>query len=337
MLFRIDTDGRAAEAVPADSFSDLEYHERYDIQEWVLDNPGLLGEPLLVISSEFSGFDRTSERLDVLAMDQSGRLVVIELKRTAAGTQADLQALRYAAYCSTLQLQDAAELRARFRSDRGKQLSVEDARDEIERFVEEPDFEDLDDKPRIILAADDFGPEITATVLWLRSFGVDVRCVRMTPYSVGDDLVVDSTVLIPLPEAEDFVIRREKKEASRASKSRTGRPTLEEYLDTLPEDVRPYLEALREHIMEYPNVKETVFNTLISYRRASDNAWMTWLTSTKTQARFGVPQTQEFPEEMGARATNDWMNLKVTNKQELQVAREVLDEWFANLPEEQDG
>lgn len=334
MLFRIDTDGKAAEAVRADSFADLQYHERYDIQEWVLDNPELLGEPLLVVSSEFAGFDRTSERLDILAMDQDGTLVVVELKRTAIGTMADLQALRYAAYCSTLQVQDAAELRARFQSGRGEETSAETAREEIEAFVEEPEFEELDDKPRIILAADDFGPEITATVLWLRSFGVDIRCVRLTPYSVGDDLMVDSTILIPLPEAEDFVIRREKKEASRSSKRRTSRPTLEEYLDTVSDDVRPYIEALREHVVTHPNVKETVFNTLVSYRRASDNEWITWLTATKTQARFGIPDTQEFPEEMAVRSQNDWTYLAVTSEEEVELAKQILDEWIANLPEE---
>lgn len=334
MLFRIDTDGKAAEAVPADSFSDLSYHERYDIQEWVLDNPELLGEPLLVISSEFAGFDRTQERLDVLAMDRAGKLVVAELKRTAIGTTADLQALRYAAYCSNLRLSDAVEMRVEFLKRRGVETTTEAVLQEIRMFVEEPGFEDLDDRPRIILAADDFGPEMTATVLWLRSFEVDMRCVRLTPYSVGDDLVVDSTVLIPLPEAEDYVIRREQKEAARSSQSRAGRSTLKEYMQGLPERVRPWFVELREAIVARPDVKETVFKNLITYRRASDNAWITWLEHTRTQARLAVPDDHDIPPPMAVKSGSGWTTVSVASDGAVQAALQLIEERFERVERE---
>lgn len=334
MLFRIDTTGKAAGAVPASSFSDLAYHERYDIQEWVLNNPQLLGEPLLVITSEFSGFDRTSERLDVLAMDREGKLVVVELKRTATGTTAELQALRYAAYCSTLRLKDAAELRARHSSRRGTETTAEDALSEIREFVNTPEFEELDDKPRIILAADDFGPELTASVLWLRSFEVDISCVRLTPYSVDDALVLDSTVLIPLPEAEEFVIRREKKEASRSSQGRAERPTLDEFVSRIPAPIRPLFLKMRGELASRPDVKETVFNNLISYRRASDNAWITWLEHTQRQARFALPNDQEFPAELAVKSSDTWTTLAVTEEADLPLVVGLINERFEDLKRE---
>lgn len=104
MLFLVDERHRSARRMIEARFSELALKERFDIQEWVLACPQLLGEDLLVITSEFDQFDRTSERLDLLAVDRYGKLVVVELKRTAVGTRADLQALRYAAYCSTLTL-----------------------------------------------------------------------------------------------------------------------------------------------------------------------------------------------------------------------------------------
>lgn len=334
MLFRIDTAGKAAAAVPASSFSELAYHERYDIQEWVLNNPQLLGEPLVVITSEFSGFDRTSERLDVLAMDRNGKLVVVELKRTAAGTTAELQALRYAAYCSTLRLKDSAELRARHSSRRGTETTVEEALSEIREFVNAPEFEELDDKPRIILAADDFGPELTASVLWLRSFEVDISCVRLTPYSVDDALVLDSTVLIPLPEAGEFVIRREKKEASRSSQGRAERPTLEEFVSCVPAPVRPLFLRMRDELARRPDVKETVFNNLISYRRASDNAWITWLQHTQRQARIAFPDHQALPEDLAVKSRDGWTTLGVTDEAALHVISGLIRERFEDLERE---
>ncbi len=69
--------------------------------------------------------------MDILGLDVRGKLVVVELKRTAIGTIADLQALRYAAYCSTLKLQDIAEMRAGHLTRRGGKTTPEEALDEI--------------------------------------------------------------------------------------------------------------------------------------------------------------------------------------------------------------
>ena len=68
--------------------------------------PAILGEELLIITSEYDRFDKTNERLDLLALDKDGNLVVIELKRDDSGKNVDLQAIKYAAYCSTLRLAD---------------------------------------------------------------------------------------------------------------------------------------------------------------------------------------------------------------------------------------
>jgi RecB family endonuclease NucS len=50
-----------------------------------------LGERLLVITNEFDEFDQSNNRLDILALDENKKLVVIELKRDASGSLADLE------------------------------------------------------------------------------------------------------------------------------------------------------------------------------------------------------------------------------------------------------
>jgi hypothetical protein len=204
MLFLVDTKQRTATPAEAETFSTLGLTERYDLQEWVLAQPSLLGEDLLVVTSEFNQFDRTAERLDVLMLDRAGKLVVVELKRSAVGTAAELQGLRYAAYCSALSFDDVVEMYTAFHAARDRrELSRDEARSEILDFVADPDFEELDDKPRIILAAEEFPPEITATLLWLRTFEVDISAVRLRLYRVGEQLALGSSMLIPLPEAEE--------------------------------------------------------------------------------------------------------------------------------------
>ena len=83
-------------------FSDLGFRERDHLQEWIAKHPEVLGEDLLIIQKEFDGFDDTNERLDLLALDKEGGLVIIENKLDDSGKDVTWQALKYASYCSTL-------------------------------------------------------------------------------------------------------------------------------------------------------------------------------------------------------------------------------------------
>jgi hypothetical protein len=64
--------------------------------------PRCLGEELLVIQKEFAGYSDTHERLDLLAIDKQGSLVLIENKLGDTGRDLTWQALKYASYCSGL-------------------------------------------------------------------------------------------------------------------------------------------------------------------------------------------------------------------------------------------
>ena len=93
-LFRINPDNHDSKSMKEVDFVRLGLQEWRDIQEWIANNPGILGEGLLVVGKEFSGFDRTNERLDLLAVDTDGKLVVIELKRDDSGADAHWQAIK---------------------------------------------------------------------------------------------------------------------------------------------------------------------------------------------------------------------------------------------------
>jgi hypothetical protein len=157
------------------SFAELGVKERQHLEEWIKKNPAILGsDDLLLIASEYDRFDKSGKRLDLLALDRDGKLVIIELKRDAAKSLADLQAIRYAAFCSTLTFEDVVSLYSQFAD-----FTAEKASETIQEFVKKPEFK-LDNKPRIILAAGGFDDqELTSCVLWLRNFGVDISCVEI--------------------------------------------------------------------------------------------------------------------------------------------------------------
>jgi RecB family endonuclease NucS len=55
-----------------------------------------------VITEEFSEWEDSSRRIDLLCLDQKARLVAIEIKRTEDGGHMELQAIRYAAMVSSM-------------------------------------------------------------------------------------------------------------------------------------------------------------------------------------------------------------------------------------------
>lgn len=76
----------------------------------------MLGEDLLVITSEFDRFDHSNTRLDIMALDKQGTLTIVELKLDASRTLADLQAIRYAAFCSNMTMADVVQQLARWKN-----------------------------------------------------------------------------------------------------------------------------------------------------------------------------------------------------------------------------
>lgn len=210
-VYVVDPATKSTIKVDPTSFFELNVKERQDLQEWLINCPEVLGEPLLLISSEFDQFNRSDRRLDLLLIDQDGTLVIAELKLDAAGSLADQQAIRYAAFCSTMTMDDVVQTLAQFRG-----VSIEEASEAISQFVGSTTLPELTSEPRIILAAGSFrDQELTATVLWLRKFGLNISCVELTPYRYPGDssnILLVPKVLIPLAEARSYQISVERKD-----------------------------------------------------------------------------------------------------------------------------
>lgn len=205
-MFLIDIQNKKAVSLERKSFSELKLSERYDLQEWIVDNPRILGENLLIIQKEFDGFSDTNERLDLLALDESGKLVIIENKLDDSGKDVVWQALKYVSYCATLTKSEISEVYQRY-------LKQGNAQDKISEFYDGQDFESIRLNPvegdqRIILVAANFRKEVTSTVLWLRNYhGVDITCIKVTPYKDGEKLYLDVEQIIPIQEIGDYQIR----------------------------------------------------------------------------------------------------------------------------------
>lgn len=220
-MFRIDHQTNRIVKVRQVSFSELGYTERNHLQEWLANQPDALDEELLIIQKEFDGFDDTRERLDLLAIDKNGNLVVIENKLDDSGRDVVWQALKYASYCSTLSKSQIADIYQRYLD---KNATGQDAKARICEFLGEEDFAEVVLNPgndqRLIMVAAQFRKEVTSTVLWLLKHHVFVKCFRATPFKDGDNLFLTVEQVIPLPEAEELMIGISEKEVEEQSSER---------------------------------------------------------------------------------------------------------------------
>lgn len=220
-MFLIDKNKNEAISIERKTFKELEFKERQHLQEWICKNTDMLGEKLLIIQKEFSGFDDTRERLDLLAVDEFGNLVIIENKLDDSGRDVAWQSLKYASYCSSLTKADIKDIFQKYLDSQGK----DDHADKIlAEFLEVEDFSEAEinnDDQRIILIAAHFRKEVTSTVMWLIDHNIKVKCIKVTPYQLENQIFVDTEQIIPIKDAEDYLIKiANKKQEEQISKEK---------------------------------------------------------------------------------------------------------------------
>lgn len=202
-MFVIDSKTNTIAPLAKKSFTELGFKERKHLQEWIASNPESLGEKLLIIQKEFSGFLETSERLDLLALDRDGDLVIIENKLDDSGRDVTWQALKYASYCSTLTKEQIIDIFQIYLN-----TSKADAQKIILDFLDEVEPSELvlNQKQRIVFVAANFRKEVTSTALWLMSHKIKIQCFKVTPYEFNGQFFLTLDQIIPTKDAQDYVI-----------------------------------------------------------------------------------------------------------------------------------
>src|SRR3954447_2903734 len=207
-LFRIEA-GKAFATTPI-TLTEAGLKEREDLQEWIIEHPEILGEDVLIVTFEFDRWltnagQSQADRLDVLGIDSSGHLLVVELKRDKAPDTVEMQALKYAAMASRFTPETLASQHARFLTRRGKVTSDSEALELLAAHVSELSIENLRE-PRLMLIARDFPPTVTATCVWLAERGLDITLLRFQAYRSGDQVLLTTSQLYPVPDVEEFMI-----------------------------------------------------------------------------------------------------------------------------------
>lgn len=212
-MYIINKSTNRIEKIESTTFKHLGFRERENLQEWIANNPSCLNEDLLIIQKEFNGFNDTSERLDLLAIDKQGNLVIIENKLDDTGKDVTWQVIKYSSYCATLNSSQIITIFGQYLTKIGSNDNPEEI---LVEFLETDDFRErlnIGNSQRIMMIAGEYRKEVTSSVLWLLNYGLRVQCFKATPFRLEEQLFLNMEQIIPIKETEDFVI-------SMANKSR---------------------------------------------------------------------------------------------------------------------
>lgn len=234
-MYTINVASNRITPIKAKSFADLGFSERRHLQEWLAHQPDALGEELLIIQKEFDGFDDTRERLDLLALDKDGNLVIIENKLDDSGRDVVWQSLKYASYCASLTKAQIVEIYQQYLDRYFPVPSLEihvqlddldmkvrlDAAARISEFLDAPDLDEvklnLGSSQRLMLVAANFRKEVTSTALWLLGQGIGIQCFKVTPYALDEQLLINIDQIVPTAEAKELMIGISAKDAEEKS------------------------------------------------------------------------------------------------------------------------
>ncbi len=207
-------------ALPTGKEADLEEMIRRDVSLLFPNEDD--DETLMILGQQTRS--ATGKRSDLIAIDSTGALVLIEVKRDADDMRGraepfEFQAIRYAAGLATLQGLEAIvqELFGPYLarvteppkpSENGLQPE-EIARRRLNEFMQQNGIvaERLNHAQRIILAAAAYDADTLSAVAWMARSGLPIRAIQFQPYGLGVDSFLEVTQVIPPPSLEDYFVK----------------------------------------------------------------------------------------------------------------------------------
>ena len=186
--------------------------ERQDLQRLFRQNIELLVPDAMVLAEEFGDWQDSRRRIDLLCLDQDAGLVVLELKRTGRRRP-------YGTSGHSLCRHGVVHDLRRPRSGRTSHFLTTITSRETRRSASWNTWDGTSrqedafaSEVSIVLASGEFSKEIMTAVMWLGEHDIDIRCIKLMPYKLGQERLLDIVQIYPLPEAADYQVRLKEKE-----------------------------------------------------------------------------------------------------------------------------
>jgi hypothetical protein len=212
-MLKISTDRATLTKLKEKSLSEGGMLERSGLQKLIKNNPEAffaeIDEHLLLCGEEVRPSEIVDDRIDLLAVDEEGASVIIELKRGSHKLQL-LQAISYAGMISS------------WTSDQFvQQLSIhlgapiDEARTKLTDHALQT--VELNKKQRIILISEAFDPALLIGIEWLsEKFTVDIRCFRVSLADDAGSEYLSCVCIFPPSETLEFAEERRRARSGEA-------------------------------------------------------------------------------------------------------------------------
>ncbi|MCC7355209.1 MAG: DUF91 domain-containing protein [Anaerolineae bacterium] len=190
MLWKVS--GQDLEPVSGSTFADLKLKEQ-SLEDWIERKPEVLGEPLLIIGRQVQATG-VENRIDLLALDREGKIVIIEVKRDTVDAPVEFQALRYAsalAHWSYESIKNQAESYYRDKDPNSEPRFQE----LVSNFLEEE--VDLNEDQRIIIVGRNVHERLITVASWLLNHNVNVKIVEVSLFLDGKTVLLSPDILLP--------------------------------------------------------------------------------------------------------------------------------------------
>jgi hypothetical protein len=168
-----------------------------DFEALLTATPDLLMPDLVLVGRQI---ETPTGALDLLGVDEDGRLVVFELKRGSLRRDAVAQAIDYGSYLAELKPEGLRELISR---NLGK-VGIEQIEDFGQWYQDKfPDFR-IDDigSPRIVLVGLAVDEGAKRMVTFLAKTGLDISLITFQAFRQGDDLLLARQVEVQSPSVD---------------------------------------------------------------------------------------------------------------------------------------
>ncbi len=202
-IYRMDETGRFVR------FDEAAPELERQLEDWIEASPSLIleGEQLALVGRQTTTI--YGKALDLLAVDQSGATVVIELKKGIPPRDVIAQALEYTAWVDSLSSEDLDAIAQAYSTQaHGTPMDVAELYDQtFSELVGDESDEDEEAGPssrvtfnarqRIVIIAEAFPGEMEQTLRFLRGrLGIDITAVRFTVHKLEQETLLDTEVVV---------------------------------------------------------------------------------------------------------------------------------------------
>ncbi|MFW6016677.1 MAG: hypothetical protein ACOCRK_09585 [bacterium] len=163
-----------------------------EIEKIICSNPDVLGEKLLILGRQVE-FLEIDDCIDLLAIDQLGNLVIVELKANLITTGADFQATKYAAYVSNWSYQDIKLQGENYYSTIQEDINFEVSLKNFLNF----DVKSINHNQRIIVAGQEINKKFITAASWMREKGVNIKVLLYNFIDINNQVLMNTTTIIP--------------------------------------------------------------------------------------------------------------------------------------------